>query len=389
MATLIVRAYNVHFGDAILVIVPDRDADTGKSTRRHILIDVGNVLAGDGGDDAVFKPAIDDIIDELNGRPLDLYVMTHEHLDHIQGLPHVSRKVYPDGELESKLSADFAWLTASAAPDYYDRFPDARRKLEARLAMYEAIRRHVAITGAPVPEHVRAMLANNNPRSTADCVDYLRDFARNTTYVHRTADLEGTHPFREARLSIWAPEEDTSDYYGPFRPVSLEGGGEPADRVADAGPIPPPGVDAGAFYGLARMRSQGLYDNLLAIDRAANDSSIVFCLEWRGWRLLFPGDAELRSWRTMHREGVLAPVHFLKVAHHGSHNGTPDDDIFEAILPERKPDRRGRHALISSWPDTYGGIPHGPTNARLAERCKLRSMVDDPTVPYLEVKLRG
>jgi hypothetical protein len=82
-------------------------------------------------------------------------------------------------------------------------------------------------------------------------------------------------------------------------------------------------------------------------------------------------------------------VHFLKVAHHGSHNGTPDDDIFEAILPERKPDRRGRHALISSWPDTYGGIPHGPTNARLAERCKLRSMVDDPTVPYLEVKLRG
>lgn len=389
MATLIVRAYNVHFGDAILVIVPDRDPDTGRTTRRHILIDVGNVLAGDGGDDDVFKPAIDDIIDELRGKPLDLYVMTHEHLDHIQGLLHASRKVYPNGELEEKLSADFGWLTASSAPDYYDRFPDARQKLRAGLAMYEAIRRHVAVAGAPVPEHVRAMLANNNPRSTADCVEYLRGFARKTTYIHRTADLEGSHPFREAKLSVWAPEEDTSDYYGPFRPVSLEGGDGQAGAKPDGGPIPPSGVDAGAFYRLARMRSEGLYDNLLAIDRAANDSSIVFCLEWRGWRLLFPGDAELRSWQTMQREGVLAPVHLLKVAHHGSHNGTPDGEVFEAILPARKPDRRGRHALISSWPDTYGGIPHDPTNIRLAERCRLRSMVDEPDVPFLQVKLRG
>lgn len=39
---LLVRIYNVRFGDAILVIVPDRDPQTGKTTRRRILIDVGN-----------------------------------------------------------------------------------------------------------------------------------------------------------------------------------------------------------------------------------------------------------------------------------------------------------------------------------------------------------
>ena len=33
-----VRVYNVHFGDAILVTVPDKDPATGKTTARHILI---------------------------------------------------------------------------------------------------------------------------------------------------------------------------------------------------------------------------------------------------------------------------------------------------------------------------------------------------------------
>src|SRR3712207_7480481 len=47
---------------------------------------------------------------------------------------------------------------------------------------------------------------------------------------------------------------------------------------------------------------------------------------------LFPYTTLFRS-----REGVLEPVHFLKVAHHGSHNGTPDGEILDAILPPRRP----------------------------------------------------
>ena len=49
MSALTVRAYNVLFGDAILVSVPDRAPGRGRETIRHILIDVGNVLHGDGG----------------------------------------------------------------------------------------------------------------------------------------------------------------------------------------------------------------------------------------------------------------------------------------------------------------------------------------------------
>src|SRR3954447_1082013 len=83
-----VRVYNVLFGDAILVSVPDR-GPSGKTEQRHILIDFGNAFVKGGRDD-VFEPVMRDILAVLDGRPLDLYVMTHEHLDHVQGLYYTS-----------------------------------------------------------------------------------------------------------------------------------------------------------------------------------------------------------------------------------------------------------------------------------------------------------
>src|SRR3990172_3691142 len=129
-----VRAYNVRFGDALLVSLPDRGLD-GVSVNRHILIDVGNVLTGEGGADIVFRPVLEDILDQLAGQPLDLYVMTHEHLDHIQGLPYAERHLYPaaEDELRLALKTRFAWLTASSEPSYYRKHPEAREKRLASI----------------------------------------------------------------------------------------------------------------------------------------------------------------------------------------------------------------------------------------------------------------
>ena len=121
MEKLRVRVYNVLFGDAILVSFPDRDAG-GTVMTRHILIDVGNVPASkEGGEDAVFQPVLEDVLQELDGQPLDLYVMTHEHLDHVQGLPCAERKFYTagDDDLKQQLQTRYAWLSASAEENYY------------------------------------------------------------------------------------------------------------------------------------------------------------------------------------------------------------------------------------------------------------------------------
>ena len=55
-----IRVYNVLFGDAILVTIPEADA-AGNEVTVNVLIDVGNALAGDAGRDQVFKPVLENI----------------------------------------------------------------------------------------------------------------------------------------------------------------------------------------------------------------------------------------------------------------------------------------------------------------------------------------
>jgi beta-lactamase superfamily II metal-dependent hydrolase len=372
-----VRIYNVRFGDAILVTVPDRDPTNGKLTRRNILIDVGNSLNKAGGADDVFKPVVENIVKELRGRPLDLYVMTHEHLDHVQGLHYAERKIYTNGWLKEHLNLDTAWFTASAANDYYDHHPEAKRKKQALVDAYDEIAAYLGTR--PASEPFRTLLEINNPRSTKDCVDYLKTLAPEdrTHYVHRGLDVNDLHPFNEARFEIWAPEEDTSNYYHQLTHMDLEAGAR-AGAIATSRSVivPPSGVDTGAFYDLVEARSHGFADNLLAIDKAGNNTSIVLLLQWRGWRLLFTADAELASWRRMNANGMLKPVHFLKVSHHGSHNGTPPADLLNKVLPLPANGKKKGRAIISTWDGMYSGIPHEPTNTKLRQRARLRSTLD-------------
>ena len=113
--------------------------------------------------------------------------------------------------------------TASAEPGYYDTHPDAKKKLDLARAAYEEIAQHLALLPADARLPFEALLANNNPRSTSQCVEFLRTIApaARTHYVSRGVGMAGKHPFTEATFSIWAPEEDTSDYYSSMAPMAL------------------------------------------------------------------------------------------------------------------------------------------------------------------------
>jgi len=222
-----VRVYNVRFGDAILVTVPDRNPSTGRTKMRHILIDVGNAPkvagTGEGGDDEVFEAVVGDILDQLDGRPLDLYVMTHEHLDHVQGLFYASTKL-PQLQLASRLKVRHVWLTASAAPDYYTSgdHPEAAKQKLAFDEMYRRVAAFLAARPAAASSGLTEMMLNNDPTKTGQCVEFLRTLNPQAThYIHRTSRLSRTHTFREAKLRVWAPEEDTADYYGRFEPLDV------------------------------------------------------------------------------------------------------------------------------------------------------------------------
>ena len=354
MTALTVVAYNVLFGDAILICIPDRSG--AKTIMRHVLIDVGNILGGPDENAGVFCSILKDINQRLDGRPIDLYVMTHEHMDHVQGLlcAHNAGQELP--------RIDYAWLTASSSPTYAKQFPRAEKQRSLHAEAYKRVKQIALQRNLLQVAPVSAFLKNNNSRKTSDCVAFLRNRAEHTSYVHREFKpvVGKTHPFREAKFSIWAPEHDTTSYYGRMRPVM--------PKNSKGKLTAPEGVDLEAFDELVEFARTGLGDEMLSIDRAANNTSVVFSIDWRGWRLLFTGDAELRSWRTMQRYRTLRPVHFVKVGHHASHNGTPSEELLNRILPLRRPDTRPRTALVSTCKDTYNGVPDNDTLLRLERR---------------------
>jgi glyoxylase-like metal-dependent hydrolase (beta-lactamase superfamily II) len=391
MSDLVVRAYNVGFGDAILVSVPEA-TNAGAEQTRHLLIDVGNLLAGDGNDDKVFTGVVRDIA-ERTGGTVDLYVMTHEHLDHVQGLLAAKRAGV-------ELAARHAWLTGSAHPDYYENHPDAKQKKRSvQLALAEA---HRMLQAEPDP-WLEMMVRNNSAilppgalgLKTSDYVDHLRAIAPQdqTLYVDNTTDIAGKHPFGEAVPRILAPEEDTSSYYRSLGPTLTT-----ADQVAagpgpaDAPPglsVPPVGVDPAAFFDLQASRRKNTRRQIMEIDKANNNTSVVLELEWRGWRLLFAGDAELGSWKKMHEQNLIKPVHFVKVSHHGSHNGTYDE-LFDQLMPTNSPDGRDRHALVSTHDGDWDSVPDTDGTLSLySSRCTLH---DTRTLAHgasLEIRFPG
>jgi hypothetical protein len=406
MSDLVVRSYNVGFGDAVLVSIPDRTR-SGSERLRHVLFDVGNLLAGEGNDDGVLVDAVRDIV-TITGGVVDLYVMTHEHLDHVQGLLAASRAGVA-------LRARRAWLTGSAHPDYYANHPEARKKLaEYRLAL-DDVRRQLESDRDPWLDF---MLRNNSillppgalGLKTSDYVDHLRAIAATTRthYVDRTT-INPRHPFTEATLRILAPEEDTSSYYGR-RPANLlrtdaaaDAGAAPAAAAAGAGrrgrranaadpaaafPTAPPGVDPSGFFDLVASRQRHRRELVLEIDKAANNTSLVVEIEWRGWRLLFGGDAEERSWETIRDLDLLRPVHLVKISHHGSVNGTVDE-VLDIAMPPVAPDARPRHAILSTHDGDWDSVPDDDTIALYAGRCTLHDTRQIARGTCLEVRFPG
>lgn len=364
-----VRIYNVLFGDAILLTIPEED-ENGNEVTVNVLFDVGNALAGEAGRDEVFKKVLENIRGELGGKPLDLYIMTHEHMDHVQGLLHGSKK------LGIEFTAKHLWMTASSeGAAYYDRFPKAKQKRLATLAAYEGVTAFLAKSAAPPPLGIQGLLAINSPQSSKDCVKYISERGHNGVkprYVHRTTNVSSHHPFRRTKVRLLAPEEDTSIYYGALPPRTLGAVLDGTTPVSlDAKLITPPaGVSAGHFFDLVLFRSSGLMANLRTIDKAANNSSVVLELEWNGWRLLFAGDAEEKSWELMERTNGLRPVHFLKVSHHGSKNGTPRSQL-DKVLPEHPPDGKPRFAVVLTREGPYTGVPDPDTLTLVASRAHL------------------
>jgi hypothetical protein len=371
-----VRAYNVRFGDCILVSFKNGGAD------KHILIDFGNAPGGvrnDGGINDVFEPVARDLA-AVTGKRIDLLIMSHEHLDHMEGF-YSQRAVFDEFDIGQ------VWMSAMSAPDYYTRFPHCKQELRARLALHAtALRwdREGRFDRLPAP--MQSLIANNVlALANKDRINYIRSLVpkKRIKYLsRRTAAVAVPSLGPGVTLEVLAPERDASAYYGDggthfWFDATARFGGAPDVRKRRTTPTAPKAPSHIASDEFAQLRDEiaelDLAD-LLAIDKAANNTSLVFRLTVHGKKLLFPGDAEGESWAIMKKKHLLGPVDLVKLAHHGSINGMPFQGAADVLGTILKPGKK-TVALACTCSGVYGDtldtkIPHHELMTLLEQRCK-------------------
>lgn len=390
-AAIEIRAYRVGFGDCILLRLPD-----GQNIR-HVLIDFGRSP-----NDAVSLerfPAIAlDITKRCDGH-LDLIVMTHEHLDHIEGF-------YRERAIFDQMEVDQVWMSLPSHPNYYRDYTNAR----PQKALRESVARFAATAGRRgmvLHPAFQSLLENN--LANKDRIDYLRKLGRKpVAYLARgKKGAEATKWSKQIAIHVLAPEEDTSVYYSRGAGDRARGAAVAADcgvspviekrsdfrwdfpSIPRAAADDLPGFSTSDFERLRRaIREEGVTAARF-IDRAQNNTSLCLLFEVQGKRLLLPGDAELESWAFMRKYcgQLLKPVDFLKVAHHGSHNGTPED-FLDSLLPVKR--AKQAQVLVSTKKNIYGTANPVPDEALLAElsrRCSKLVNTDGVLGTYVDLSL--
>lgn len=347
--SLAIRAYNVLFGDCILV---SWDEDDGE---HHAWIDFGNFHNDP---NAVFTSVYNDVLERTNGK-LDLVVITHRHMDHMEGFYSMRDRFAGDFEI------DRLWY-AHVTPALDDEFRIAGQAI-----------RDLVPRAAWMGDGVLGRIYRNNfgahGLTTEDRMNRILNTLRYTSAhaVHRESNLGQVLPAGINRLSIeiLAPENDSSVYLEPLvdalgsrsrldvyfdgatadtRPSNVEHAHTlPLGQKATDSPL----IQLADFARLRRKLRTGGLDILAVADRTRNNTSVVLALTYDGKRLLLAGDAEEKSWEIMRHKGLDFSSRLIKVAHHGSINASPSWS-YETVLTRR---RRSNAVIVSTESTRYTG----------------------------------
>lgn len=345
---ILIRTYKVGCGDCVFVRIPDSDR------LYHILIDCGNFF---GDSSSELKAAMTDVETLLNDPlvvpedqrgKLDLLVATHQHWDHIKGFEAAI-------DTFKRVKIDRIWLTIGMKKDH----PQTHQLQALQCQAEKTFARLRSDPGLRLSPSLNALLEMMS-MSTQEATNMLRDYLPmhhgiNVAYVYRGFEDSLTDEEKKKyliefkdptiRIKILAPENDIDGSYVGHAFAALKDFEEGENCINSLIPDNkrleyPANISMRQFR---QLKTQMMYTSLLAASQSnevVNNTSVVLLLEWRNKRLLFPGDAEHHSWELMwqkeHTE-LSNPLNFLKVSHHGSHNGTPynlndQNDSINAIL---------------------------------------------------------
>lgn len=386
--SITLRAYNVLFGDALLV---SWDEDDGV---HHAWIDFGN-FHNDA--NAVFEKVYNDVLVRTGGK-LDLLVVTHRHMDHMEGFY----------SLRKRFKADFTikrlWH-AHVTPALDQVFTIAERALRGMLP-----------ASIPDSDSEIGRMFRNNFGATGDKIRkqmaaFLKEAgvpASRTFRIHRGLDLKQALPpgLQALDIEVLAPETNSKRYLQPLEHALRARGiaiSAVNGRITTTRENPFEGARAMKFgksplAGLAdfaRLRRQlqsGGLDVLAAVDTTRNNTSIVLRLIHGSARLLLVGDAEETSWELMRKNGATFSANVIKIGHHGSINSSPDWS-FTKVMPTK---RASNAAVVSTDHTRFTGENEVPKaevlsgwRSRLTKKTRLLNTGTKPLGESVWVTLEG
>ena len=364
--SITLRAYNVLFGDALLV---SWDEDDGP---HHAWVDFGN-FHNDA--NAVFEKVYNDVLSRTDGK-LDLLVVTHRHLDHMEGFYSLRKRFKADFTIQRLW---YAHVTSTV--DHV--FEIAERTLRQTLPA------SVPASDTEIGRVFRNNFGAKGDKIRKQMADILTDIgvpASRRFKIHRSMNLAQALPpgLQALDIEVLGPEKNSKRYLQPLEhALRLRGVALSTDngRVKATREDPFHGARAvkfskSALAGLAdvaRLRRQlqtGGLEVLAAVDTTRNNTSIVMRLTHGSVRLLLVGDAEEMSWEIMRKNGAALKANVIKVGHHGSINASPDWS-FTKVMPTKLATNA---AVISTDDDRFTGENEVPKDSVLnGWRARLKS----------------
>ena len=355
--SITLRAYNVLFGDALLVSWDEADGV------HHAWIDFGNFHNDP---NAVFEKVYNDVLQRTAGK-LDLLVITHRHLDHMEGFFSLRKRFKTDFTIER------LWH-AHVTPTLDHVFEIAERTIRNRLPA------SIPDSDTDIGRAFRNNFGAQGDKIRQQMADILNEIGVPSSRVfkiHRGVDLKPALPpgLKRLGIEVFGPEQDSNRYLQPLEHALQARGvfiSAVNGRVKVTKEDPFDGARAvkfkkSALAGLAdvaRLRRQlqtGGLSVLAAVDTTRNNTSIVMRLTHGSARVLLVGDAEEMSWEIMRKNGAPLNANMIKVGHHGSINASPEWS-FKAVMPTKL---ASNAAVISTDDDRFTGENEVPKDSVL------------------------
>ncbi len=360
---VVVRMYNIGFGDCFLLLIP-----TPEGTKK-VLVDCGVHQSGHNKDsplNAVIAQLMIDVTED--GVPhIDIIIVTHRHQDHVVGF---------EKDVWENVQVGEVWMPWTENYDDKDavRILNLQSKSAVRVKKTLDMMINKAVSfgfGADKVTELKALLEfaensltnkkamhtlHNGFKGGKDIKRRYLPFVEPELNRHRSKLLPGVtvHLIGPSRKdSIIADmepikaeqwfrlmEDIGTDELKTHRPFHADWSRDytPADLATYADTAKDREKLAGLFADIANINYGTEFGVATSVEGAVNGTSLMFMIEVGKAFLFFPGDAQNGTWKMALGDeewrNLLMKTNFYKIGHHGSHNSTPKEFVFD-ILPAK------------------------------------------------------